>query len=184
MYASLTYLNSKHREETNDEGYTLKFLYPSSHTPNSESFCKSPFLDFNASGACDIFSFGVVLFEVIGHTTLPKNGECWKKLRNKDNEGYILGLLRLTSRSDELKSIVPPMMNNNPMNRPTAKQLLSLIRCRPYLSEDTYNPVTPVSSSPQSHNHRYSLRSSDDSLRKLRFREHKRNMSVQPSDNN
>lgn len=74
-----------------------------------------------ASSAADIFSAGLILFQMLGGITrLPGNGEAWHNLREERvnvvdyavREGYDLGL------------VSQAMIRKNPLERPTAQQLL------------------------------------------------------------
>lgn len=68
-------------------------------------------LEGNISAAADIFSLGLIGFELGSNAELPKYGEMWVDLR----EGK--GLFMLPT---ELRDIVKHMMSMDPLNRPTA----------------------------------------------------------------
>jgi len=129
---ALSLLYKQHDENTSD---TPKILYPlSASSTKSGSQCTQ------ITSACDIFSFGIVLFEVIGHTNLPGNGERWQKLRNENNSSFIKDLLEQTDRSESLINLVPLLLKVDPSLRMKAADILDYIQ--------HYQTSTPTSTSP------------------------------------
>ena len=67
----------------------------------------------------DIFSLGMIMFELMERRRPPRNGQEWHALRNDEF------VFTSNNYSDELKSIVRLMMHPNPEFRPTLDHLLS-----------------------------------------------------------
>lgn len=74
----------------------------------------------------DIFSFGLILMEVINITKefkLPKNGTLWKSLR--DEPEFFINLLDCDA---EIKDLLFKMLHKNPEKRISAKSIVKFVR--------------------------------------------------------
>ena len=77
-------------------------------------------LEIPPSTSADIFSLGLLLFEMISSYALPLNGKEWHFLR----EGGVSEILNGCSISNELKQTIIQMVDKSPNNRPTASELV------------------------------------------------------------
>lgn len=69
----------------------------------------------------DIFSLGVMFYEILIGKGMPSNGEEWHRIRSLKLEA----LDRNIEISEGLKGIIRGMMNPNPELRPSAEELLN-----------------------------------------------------------
>ncbi|KAI6658878.1 Wee1-like protein kinase [Oopsacas minuta] len=65
----------------------------------------------------DIFSLGLTIFEAGGGGPLPKNGQEWHRTRNNK-------LGKLERYSADLNNLIHEMVNSDPTNRPSSKELV------------------------------------------------------------
>ena len=92
----------------------------------AKSICGTPeymapeVLNSRAQPAADIFSLGLVFYEILVEAPLPRDGAEWHRLRQ--------GELRLASlpRSEHLKGVVKHMLEPLAAARPSAHDILSL----------------------------------------------------------
>lgn len=68
----------------------------------------------------DVFSLGVMTYELMRNRPLPLNGDEWHDVR----EGRV-DLKGLESYSKELTELILLMLRNNPVERPSAEKILS-----------------------------------------------------------
>ena len=78
-----------------------------------------PNTDFEVGSPTDIFSFGIVMMEIVTKKLAPRKGDGYQALRNGN---YNFTNLKIP---DEFSFIIS-MLNPNPNKRPTAKQLVSM----------------------------------------------------------
>jgi serine/threonine protein kinase len=71
------------------------------------------------TGAVDVFSTGLLLFEVASRQQLPQMGPVWHAFRNGGAASYLEGHV-----PSEVQDIILAMLHPNPRNRPTAQQLI------------------------------------------------------------
>jgi membrane-associated tyrosine/threonine-specific cdc2-inhibitory kinase len=85
------------------------------------------------SASADIFSLGIVLFELASEVErLPRDGEFWHDLRSDRAPPLAPG------RSDELNSLTREMMHSDPARRPTAQNVLLHPMIKGLLERDTF----------------------------------------------
>ena len=92
-----------------------------------ESSLKSP--------AADMFSFGIMMWEVMFNVDPPHDGEEWHNFRSdrvpRPNK----------KRSDSLFSLICNLLSSNPANRPTSRQVLVMPRVK-VAAEETNSFIT------------------------------------------
>lgn len=71
---------------------------------------------------CDIFSLGCSIYELVTQKELPKGGPDWERIREKP---ISIDSFKDMPYSPEMLSIMIQMMNPNPNERPSAKDLLA-----------------------------------------------------------
>lgn len=96
-----------------------------------------PHTAYNVDGSTDIWSFGLVLYEVITKKSAPRDFPGYEQLRN--------GTFQLAQIPEEF-SFVVSMLNVDPTKRPTAAELGSLPRCQEILTNFYKNDGSPVTS--------------------------------------
>ncbi|OAD76015.1 hypothetical protein PHYBLDRAFT_4535, partial [Phycomyces blakesleeanus NRRL 1555(-)] len=67
----------------------------------------------------DIYSFGLILLEMVTRTVLPDTGESWEMLRLGDFSDY-----KMTHVSQALQDLIRRLLTLNEKDRPTAQELL------------------------------------------------------------
>ncbi|XP_054262303.1 wee1-like protein kinase [Macrosteles quadrilineatus] len=75
----------------------------------------------------DIYSLGLTVYEAAGGGPLPKNGEEWQEIRNGK-------LKTLGHLSREFNNIIKTMINPRPQNRPSALELVKMLKLSQSLS--------------------------------------------------
>jgi membrane-associated tyrosine/threonine-specific cdc2-inhibitory kinase len=93
--------------------------------------------------SADIFSLGMLLFEVSSGIDAPKEGALWHQLREDK-------IPKIPTRSDELNKLIALMLSSDPEQRPTALELLHhpLIEKSSQVVDD-FIINTPVKSCPR-----------------------------------
>lgn len=71
----------------------------------------------------DIYAFGLILLQMIAGVELPNAGPQWRLIRQPEHVG---GLLEPIQCSPLLKQLILQCLKPNPIERPTAEQLLTL----------------------------------------------------------
>ncbi len=73
--------------------------------------------------AVDIFSLGLLLFELASQQQLPASGPVWQALRSGGAAAYLHGAI-----PQALEALVLAMLSSDPRDRPHAEQLLASVR--------------------------------------------------------
>ncbi|KAJ1735981.1 mitosis inhibitor protein kinase swe1 [Coemansia biformis] len=77
----------------------------------------------------DVFGLGMMMLEIVADIVLPDNGVEWSKLREACFDDPAFAALPY---SRALLDTIKRMLHPNPVQRPTAAQLLALDQCRTY----------------------------------------------------
>ena len=89
------------------------------------------------SPAADMFSFGIMMWEIMFNEPPPHDGEEWHNFRSdrvpRPNK----------SRSDELFSLICKLLSADPSKRPTSRQVLTIPRVQAAMQE-TNSFITSV----------------------------------------
>lgn len=72
--------------------------------------------DYRDLTKSDIFSLGIMIYEILSNKSLPKSGDEWIKIRE--------GKINMSSTYFDLESIIRKMINNDYNKRPSASELL------------------------------------------------------------
>lgn len=99
-----------------------------SRIPSSQSVPLSPTTPSSHSFACDIFSFGLLLFKLCTNRALPKNGAKWQLIRSDPTilRGYLEK--RTPTLSSTLISLISKMVSPNPKTRPSAESIMEVAK--------------------------------------------------------
>lgn len=109
-------------------------------------------LDLNMLQKADIFSFGLVILQLLSlprEMKLPENGILWRSIR--ETPEFFINLLDC---SEDLKNLLTQMLDKNSEKRPTAKGVLNIIKqiqnnrtFRSSFGEDSRLSVSPFNPS-------------------------------------
>jgi wee1-like protein kinase len=76
--------------------------------------------------AGDIFALGAMIYEMALGNVLPSGGEEWQKIRDGD-------LVMFRQYSNSLQHLIVSMMHPDPLQRPSAEEVLQHETLTPYL---------------------------------------------------
>lgn len=96
-----------------------------------------PDTDFDVSSPTDIFSFGIVMMEMVTRKAAPRENEGYQALRNGQFNFSNLDI-------PEEFSFIINMLDSNPKKRPTAKQLVSITRVQEEIKKLNSNQAKQI----------------------------------------
>eukprot|EP00792_Barthelona_sp_PAP020_P006452 TRINITY_DN2996_c0_g1_i1.p1 TRINITY_DN2996_c0_g1~~TRINITY_DN2996_c0_g1_i1.p1 ORF type:complete len:454 (+),score=118.29 TRINITY_DN2996_c0_g1_i1:56-1417(+) len=89
------------------------------------------------SSAADMFSLGIMMFEMAANVELPSSGRIWRKLRSGN-----VTLPNNAGRSQQLEELIGALMNQKPEDRPSSYDLLNVPLINSMI-EGKYNTSDP-----------------------------------------